>query len=212
MENELAPTCTIPRARMAALLVLAALPVLLTAAAFPFLGDTVPVHYGSSGPDEWGSKTRLFVVAGILTAFGLLLAGLYAVVEHQRQTGREDWIVLDGSPKNVFPLSVVTIILMIVGQALYVGGAFSLASPPELPADLLELLLNGLFGLIVASLAGCALYMLITGKGLAGVNFQPKPSELERSLGAPKSQARAIGALLLFLAVVVIAEWAVLFW
>ncbi len=54
--------------------------------------------------------------------------------------------------------------------------------------------------------------MLITGKGLAGVNFQPKPSELERSLGAPKSQARAIGALLLFLAAVVIAEWAVLFW
>lgn len=162
MENELPPTCTIPRARIAVLLVLAALPVLLTAAAFPFLGDTVPVHYGSSGPEEWGPKARLFVVA--------------------------------------------------VGQALYIGGAFALASPPELPVDLLELLLNGLFELIVASLVGCALYMLITGKGLAGVNFQPKPSELERSLGAPKSQARAIGALLLFLAAVVLAEWVVLFW
>ena len=118
MENELPPTCTIPRARIAVLLVLAALPVLLTAAAFPFLGDTVPVHYGSSGPDEWGSKARLFVAAGILTTFGHLFAGLYAVIEHQRQTGREDWIVLEGPPKNVFPLSVVTIILMTVGQSL----------------------------------------------------------------------------------------------
>lgn len=211
MENELAPTCTIPRARIVVLLVLAVLPVLLTAAAFPFLGDTVPVHYGSSGPNEWGPKARLFVTAGMLTAFGFLFAGLYAVIEHQRQTGREDWIVLEGSPKNVFPLSVVVLILMTVGQGLYVGGAFELASPPELPVDMLELLINGLFGLIVASLVGCALYMLITGKGLAGVNFQPKPSELERSLGAPKSQARAIGALLLFIAVIVIAEWAVLF-
>lgn len=211
MENELAPTCTIPRARIVVLLVLAALPVLLTAAAFPFLGDTVPVHYGSSGPNEWGPKARLFVTAGMLTAFGFLFAGLYAVIEHQRQTGREDWIVLEGSPKNVFPLSVVVLILMTIGQGLYVGGAFELASPPELPVDMLELLINGLFGLIVASLVGCALYMLITGKGLAGVNFQPKPSELERSLGAPKSQARAIGALLLFIAVVVIAERAVLF-
>lgn len=47
-----APAYHISRGRVVVLLVLAALPVILTALTQPFLPDTVPLHYGTNGADR----------------------------------------------------------------------------------------------------------------------------------------------------------------
>lgn len=54
--------------------VLAALPLLLTAAAYPFFPDIIPAHYNLAGEvDRYGSKAELF----ILPAMVLVLAPVY---------------------------------------------------------------------------------------------------------------------------------------
>ena len=82
-EVAVAPAYRMSRGRVALLAVLAILPVVLTALAQPFLPDSVPLHYGASGPDRWGSKGELFVAAGIITVIAFVLVAVYAVVEHQ---------------------------------------------------------------------------------------------------------------------------------
>ena len=47
-----APAYRMSCGRVALLAVLAILPVVLTALAQPFLPDSVPLHYGASGPDR----------------------------------------------------------------------------------------------------------------------------------------------------------------
>lgn len=201
------PAYRMSRARVAVLFALAALPVLLTALAQPFLPDTVPLHYGLSGPDEWGPKGKLFVAAGIVTTIGLVVAVIYAVTERQRETGHEDWIVSDGRLTGVsFLLAAGTNAVMALIQAVCLFAAFQLAGF-SMPADVGKLYAYAIFGLAFFALLAPALYMLITGKGLNLVNFHPGASDLEKRLGADKQQARAIGALLLFLAGFVIMEF-----
>ena len=83
------------RARKAALVALAVLPLALTAVAQPILPDVVAVHFGVSGPDQWEGKAHLFVSAGIVTAVNLLCVGLAVLYEHLRATNNNDWFVLD---------------------------------------------------------------------------------------------------------------------
>lgn len=199
------PTGQPRRRRTIALLALAMLPLALTAAAQPFLPDAVPVHYGLGGPDSWGPKSELFVVAGISTVLGLFIAALFAVFEHQRATGREDWIVFnDGTIGMSFPLCVIVLAVLGVAQSAYVAGAFGLAGF-VLPANLVQWVVDVLFGLVVLAMWGFSAYMIVTGKSL--LNFRPNPSELELHLGDDKRQARAIGVLLLFLSIFVLVEW-----
>ena len=199
-----APAYRMSRGRVALLAVLAILPVVLTALAQPFLPDSVPLHYGASGSDRWGSKGELFVAAGIITVIAFVLVTVYAVVEHQRETGREDWLVVDLSHHQhvpVFHLPADHYRL----HAPYVFAAFQLGgfSMPENMGSLI----GGIVCLVVAlSLLTPAPYMLITGKGLSLVNFHPGTSDLEKRTGADKQQARAIGGLLLFLTVIVLVE------
>lgn len=199
------PTARPHRRRAIILVALAVLPVVFTAAAQPFLPDTVPVHYGLGGPDSWGPKSELFVAAGITTVLGLFIAALFAVFEHQRATGREDWIVFnDGTIGMSFPLCVIVLAVLGVAQSAYVAGAFGLAGF-VLPANLVQWGVDVLFGLVVLAMWGFSAYMIVTGKSL--LNFRPNPSELELHLGDDKRQARAIGALLLLLSIFVLVEW-----
>lgn len=200
-----APAYRMSCGRVALLAVLAILPVVLTALAQPFLPDSVPLHYGASGPDRWGSKGELFVAAGIITVIAFVLVTVYAVVEHQRETGREDWLVVDGPVTSMFPVFSICLAIIDCLDAAYVFAAFQLGgfSMPENMGSLI----GGFVCLVVAlSLLSPALYMLITGKGLSLVNFHPGTSDLEKRTGADKQQARAIGGLLLFLTVIVLVE------
>lgn len=210
-ENEAdAPADRMSRGRVATLFVLAALPVLLTALAQPFLPDTVPLHYGMDGPDEWGPKGKLFVAAGICTVIGAFIAGIYAALEKQRETGREDWIVSDGGMTHAsFPITAGILAVMACLQSAYLVAAFQLAGFMP-PANVGKLYVYALLGLVLLAMLAPALYMLVTGKGLNLVNFHPGASDLEKSLGADRQQARAIGALLLFLAGFVIMEFMLL--
>ena len=73
-----APAYRMSCGRVALLAVLAILPVVLTELAQPFLPDSVPLHYGASGPDRWGPKGELFVAAGIITVIAFVLVSIYA--------------------------------------------------------------------------------------------------------------------------------------
>lgn len=203
------PAYRMSRARVVVLLVLAALPVLLTALAQPFLPDIVPLHYGTNGPDEWGPKGELFVAAGIVCVIALPLVGAYYVTERQRETGRQDWIVADGPVRVSFLALAVTFAVMTCAIGAYLFAAFQLTEF-TLPVDVGKLYVYVLLGLVLLAMLAPGLYMLITGKGLSLVNFHPGSSDLERTLGADKQQARAIGALLLFLAGFVIMEFMVM--
>ena len=205
IDDTAAPAYRMSRGRVALLTALAILPVVLTALAQPFLPDSVPLHYGASGPDRWGSKGELFVAAGIITVIAFVLVAVYAVVEHQRETGREDWLVVDGPVTSMFPISSICLAVMDCIAVIYVFAAFQLGgfSMPESMGSLI----GGIVCLVVAlSLLTPALYMLITGKGLSLVNFHSGTSDLEKRTGADKQQARAIGGLLLFLTVIVLVE------
>lgn len=203
------PAYRMSRARVAVLLALAALPVLLTALAQPFLPDIVPLHYGTNGADRWGSKAELFVAAGIIAVIELALVGLYTVVERQRETGREDWIVVNGPVTAMFPTFAILYAIMACVQAVYLFAAFQLTEF-TLPVDVGKLYVYVLLGLVLLAMLAPAFYMLITGKGLSLVNFHPGTSDLEKRTGADKQQARAIGGLLLFLAGFVIIEFMLL--
>lgn len=200
-----APAYRLSWARVAVLLVLAALPVVLTALAQPFLPDTVPLHYGMNGPDEWGPKGKLFVAAGIVSAIALVLVGAYYVTERQRETGRQDWIVADEPAQVSFPFLAVVFAVMTCAIGAYLFAAFQLAGFTP-PASVGKLYVYVLLGLVLLAMLAPAFYMLITGKGLSLVNFHPGTSDLEKRTGADKQQARAIGGLLLFLAGFVIME------
>lgn len=204
-----APAYRMSRGRVALLAVLAILPVVLTALAQPFLPDSVPLHYGASGPDRWGPKGELFVAAGIITVIAFVLVAIYTVVEHQRETGREDWLVVDGPVTSMFPVFSICLAIADCIAAIYIFAAFQLAGF-ALPADLGKLYMYVLLGIVLLAMLSPALYMLITGKGLSLVNFHPGTSDLEKSIGADKQQARAIGGLLLFLAAFVIMEFVVI--
>lgn len=200
-----APAYRLSWARVTVLLVLAALPVVLTALAQPFLPDTVPLHYGMNGPDEWGPKGELFVAAGIVSAIAFVLAGAYYVTERQRETGRQDWIVADEPAQVSFPFLAVVFAVMTCAIGAYLFAAFQLAGFTP-PANVGKLYVYVLLGLVLLAMLAPAFYMLVTGKGLSLVNFHPGTSDLEKRTGADKQQARAIGGLLLFLAGFVIME------
>lgn len=199
------PAYRLSWARVTVLLVLAALPVVLTALAQPFLPDTVPLHYGMNGPDEWGPKGKLFVAAGIVSVIALVLVGAYYVTERQRETGRQDWIVADEPAQVSFPFLAVVFAVMTCAIGAYLFAAFQFAGFTP-PASVGKLYVYVLLGLVLLAMLAPAFYMLITGKGLSLVNFHPGTSDLEKRTGADKQQARAIGGLLLFLAGFVIME------
>lgn len=196
------------RWRTVVLVVLALLPLVLTAAAQPFLPETVPVHYGLNGPNDWGPKGEMFVAAGLVSAAGFLIAGLFAVFEHQRATGREDWIIFNDSSFGMsFPLCIVMLVVLAVIQGAIVAAAFGIAGfvPPE---NIARLIVDVVCGLCVLAMWGFAAYMLVTGKSL--LTFRSEPTSLERQTGDDKRQARAVGVLVLFLSVFVIVEWALI--
>lgn len=143
-----APAYRMSRGRVALLTALAILPVVLTALAQPFLPDSVPLHYGASGPDRWGPKGELFVAAGIITVIAFVLVAVYAVVEHQRETGREDWLVVDGPVTSMFPIFSICLAVMDCIAAIYIFAAFQLADF-ALPADL-GALIGGFVCFVVA--------------------------------------------------------------
>ena len=188
---------------------LAALPLVLTAAAQPFLPETVPVHFDVGGPDRWGSKAELFVGAGILFAIEIAVALLFAVFERQRATGREDWLVSDSFGGQMsFPVVAGVFAVLDLFQAASVAMCFAEAGFAA-PVDVAQLLVDLGMGAIVFGPLAFSLYMLITGKGLRFVNSHPGSSELERKLGADKQQARAIGGLLLSITAFLLVEWIV---
>lgn len=191
--------------RIITLAVLSLVPLVFTALAQPFLPETVPVHYGLNGPDDWGSPSELFLVAGVCVVIGLVTTALFAVLERQRETGREDWLVFEGSSSGVsFGACVVVLALLGMAQVVYVAAAFGIAGF-TLPENVVQLFVDVICGLVVLLMWGFAGYMLVTGKSL--LNFRPEPTELERRTGDDKLQARAVGVLTLFLSIFVLVEW-----
>lgn len=196
------------RGRIVLLIFLALMPVLLTAVALPFLPDIVSLHYGASGvPDRWGPKAEHFVTGIMCSVTGLAFAGIYAVSEHQRRVGREDWLVLNVSPKRVFPIMLAATAFLAVMQAVILAASFW-QSGPVVPNDLVRLSVDVVFGAIVLPFFALGLYMVVTGKGTQFISGHPGTSDLERRIGADKSQARAIGCFLLFAMGFIIFTWA----
>ena len=204
-ETAAAPAYRMSRGRVALLAVLAILPVVLTALAQPFLPDSVPLHYGASGPDRWGSKGELFVAAGIITVIAFVLVTVYAVVEHQRETGREDWLVVDGPVTSMFPVFSICLAIIDCLDAAYVFAAFQLGgfSMPEthgLAHRRDRLPRRGALPTHASPVHADH------GQGPLARELHPGTSDLEKRTGADKQQARAIGGLLLFLTVIVLVE------
>lgn len=260
------------RARKAALVALAVLPLALTAVAQPILPDVVAVHFGVSGPDQWEGKAHLFVSAGIVTAVNLLCVGLAVLYEHLRATNNNDWFVLDdygGLNRAPFPLLVAVLLVMAAVQGVLVGfnvaagagadaasGAGAGAVAGEIGAaaagasaaagETAQMANGGgqwvsdiLFAFALLLMWGVAAYLLFKGSGAVGrgatgssaagvagrsaagatgvagcgatgavvANSRPGSTERERKLGDTVRQRRALGALVLFLSLVVAALW-----
>lgn len=223
------------RARKAALVALAVLPLALTAVAQPILPDVVAVHFGVSGPDQWEGKAHLFVSAGIVTAVNLLCVGLAVLYEHLRATNNNDWFVLDdygGLNRAPFPLLVAVLLVMAAVQGVLVG--FNVAAGASAAAGETAQMANGggqwvsdiLFAFALLLMWGVAAYLLFKGGGVAGrsaagatgvagcgatgavvANSRPGSTERERKLGDTVRQRRALGGLVLFLSLVVAALW-----
>lgn len=208
--SDLEPKDPPSRWRIISLVGLALLPVLVTALAQPFLPETVPLHYGTSGPDRWGPKSELFVAIGIGTVIGLVVASIFAMLEKQRETGREDWIVLDGPKRKAsFPLFAGVLALLAVCEIAYVLLTFGTGEPNPEP-NRGQLITDIVMGACLLAMWATAAYM-ISGKGRTTlINFHPGTSERERRTGDDKRQSRAIGVLLLFLSAIIVVEWVLL--
>ena len=165
------------RARKAALVALAVLPLALTAVAQPILPDVVAVHFGVSGPDQWEGKAHLFVSAGIVTAVNLLCVGLAVLYEHLRATNNNDWFVLDdygGLNRAPFPLLVAVLLVMAAVQGVLVG--FNVAAGASAAAGETAQMANGggqwvsdiLFAFALLLMWGVAAYLLFKGSGAVG--------------------------------------------
>lgn len=60
--------------------------IILTVIAFPFLPETVALHYGLSGADTFGPKWRLLLVPGMLaTLCNFILFGVYEFSQKKAQ-------------------------------------------------------------------------------------------------------------------------------
>lgn len=59
------------------LYILMLLPLVVTAAALPFLPDEIPAHYGADNQvTRWGSKYETLVFPAITIIFGLVMLGI----------------------------------------------------------------------------------------------------------------------------------------
>ncbi|EFV32119.1 MULTISPECIES: DUF1648 domain-containing protein [Eggerthella] len=74
--------------RVALLAVLAILPVVLTALAQPFLPDSVPLHYGASGPDRLSLLSPALYM--LITGKGLSLVNFHpGTSDLEKRTGAD---------------------------------------------------------------------------------------------------------------------------
>lgn len=190
------------------LAVLAAFPVLLAAAAQPFLPDTVAFHYGLDGPDDWRPKAFVFLPAGILSVLLLLVVGIGWVGEKQLITGKPGLFEVS-SPMPLWVAFAVVLAL----DALMGWYVFSALMREQAAAA------DAAMGIAVRVVLGAAVVLLwalgilvLAGKVPVRANLHPGPSELERKVGADKGQQRAIGGFLLFVALIATAEAAFVLW
>lgn len=203
------------RGRKIVLVVLALLPLLMTAVAQPFLPDSVAAHFGAGGVDRWEDKTYLFVNAGIMTAVCLVCIGFAMLYEHLRATNNRDWFVLDehgGLNPIPFPLLVGVLVLFDAAFALHIGyNLFFVDGAPAVgTAEVGTMIADVTFGLCVLVMWGFAAYLFLKKGGATNiVNGHPGTSEREQKMGDGVRQSRAIGGLLVVLSLFVIVEWMV---
>lgn len=201
------------RGRKIVLVVLAVLPLALTAAAQPFLPDTVAAHFGAGGVDRWEDKAHLFVPASIATFICLVCIGFSLIYEHLRATNNRDWFVLDeygGLNAVPFPLMVGTLLVIDAVEAALVGYNIFFVEGARTGAaiDAGMLIADVTFGFCLLLMWGFAAWLLLKKDGAVNlVNGHPGTSERERKAGDDVKQSRAIGALLLFLSLFIVFEW-----
>lgn len=204
LETELARA----RRRCVALAVLVVLPVIFMAAALPVLPDTVAFHYGLEGPDDWRPKTYLFLPTGFTALIMLVVVGVGWASEKQRILGRPGLLIIDGRQ----PLWLTALIVLIMDAAMgwYVFSA--LARDLAAGADVAI----GIAARVVAVVAVLGLWaaalLTVSGKLPMRVNFHPGTSDLERRVGADRSQQRAVGIFLLVIAAVATLQLSLALW
>lgn len=92
------------------------LPIAATVIAYPFLPETVGVHYGIFGVDDFGPKWRLLLVPGLLsTLCNFVFFGLY------ESSKRKNLAVLNGEGFSIVTclgfmilFDVVSLVLIII--------------------------------------------------------------------------------------------------
>ena len=81
------------------LYILMLLPLVVTAAALPFLPDEIPAHYGADNQvTRWGSKYETLVFPAITIIFGLVMLGIgkYAAKQEREGDNNEKLSLLAG--------------------------------------------------------------------------------------------------------------------
>ena len=98
------------------LLLVVLTPLFATFFSMMYMPDVVILHYGPSGPDDFGAKTELFVAAGIMS-FSMFICWL-CFVFCERITALQPW--KNQSEKSIFMTRIILAGSIILLAVLYV--------------------------------------------------------------------------------------------
>lgn len=194
------------RAKTVLLIILAVLPLVLAAAAFPFLPDTIAFHFGATEVDDWRPKSMVFLGPGITVVAMLLVVWLSWAACRPDDPEKPRLLLLNNGETDVsviFRVTLVCLILVDASMAVYLG--YNLFFVDGASAELSGRMISiGTIALVMLLMWGFAAY-LISGRGVHLINGYPGSRESGENAGDRAKQGRAIGFLLLFLSLVTLA-------
>lgn len=141
--------------RLAALVGVAAIAAWLLAR-YPSMPDIVPTHFGTDGTaDDWGSKSSVLWLVGVMVALALLLAGISA----RPRRFNYPTVVTEQNAQQLYREGERTLVWMLVAMAVVFAGLAQLVTGDAGPV----LLVLGLLGIVAAPLAGLIRMLGATG-------------------------------------------------
>lgn len=90
--------------------ILCILPILMCFAAFPFLNETLALHFGAGGqPDKWGDKSQLILIVVFISSIGAVMFWLTSLAaKNSRDPVRDRMISLASLIVMMVVMNVVT--------------------------------------------------------------------------------------------------------